>query len=138
MAHGSRGEEQYLLDTIADFRTRMSELERLREAVRLAEAGAKALPSKEPLRRTVDFKGRRTFCEVRLRNKCVYYSHPSRYSFLRSSACTSSSLHPIASAISVRDASNTIMAAINFSFRLSTSVSATRRLDRARNSAKGE
>ena len=48
-------EEQYLFDTAADFLTRMKELEKLREAVRLAEV-AKALQSEEQPRRSVNSK----------------------------------------------------------------------------------
>jgi hypothetical protein len=49
MAQRLRGDEQYLLDTVADFLTQMTELERLREAVRLAEAAAKGEPSGRPV-----------------------------------------------------------------------------------------
>jgi hypothetical protein len=49
MARGLLREEQYLLDTVADFRTQMNELERLREAVRLAEVSAKGGPSSRPI-----------------------------------------------------------------------------------------
>lgn len=49
MARGLRREEEYLLDTVADFLTQMTELERLREAVRLAEAAANGVPSSRPV-----------------------------------------------------------------------------------------
>jgi hypothetical protein len=49
MAQRLRGDEQYLLDTVADFLTQMTELERLRETVRLAEAAAKGEPSSRPV-----------------------------------------------------------------------------------------
>ena len=55
MAQSVRGEEQYLLDIVADLLTRMSELERLREVVRLAEA-AKTLPSRELPRQVANSK----------------------------------------------------------------------------------
>ena len=62
MAQGLCGEEQYLLDIVADLLTRMSELERLREVVRLAEAAAKALPSRELPRQ--QFESRRSVCRA--------------------------------------------------------------------------
>ena len=60
MAQGLRREEQYLLDTVADFLTQMTELERLREAVRLAEAAAKGMPSSRP----VKFESPRSVCRT--------------------------------------------------------------------------
>ena len=59
-------EEQYLFDTAADFLTRMKELEKLREAVRLAEV-AKALQSAELPRRSVNSKVVDSFAELQLR-----------------------------------------------------------------------
>ena len=49
MAQGLRREEEYLLDTVADFLAQMTELERLREAVRSAEAAANGAPSSGPV-----------------------------------------------------------------------------------------
>ena len=50
-----RKEEQYLLETAADFLTRMTELEKLRVAVRLAEV-AKTLQSEDLQRRPINPK----------------------------------------------------------------------------------
>ena len=63
MAQSVRGEEQYLLDVVADLLTRMSELERLREVVRLAEA-TKTLPSRELPRQVVNSKVVDLFCRA--------------------------------------------------------------------------
>ncbi len=59
-------EEQHLLEMAADFLARMAELERLREAVRLAEA-AKALQSEELQRRPVNSKVINLFAGPQLR-----------------------------------------------------------------------
>jgi hypothetical protein len=67
MAQRLRGDEQYLLDTVADFLTQMTELERLREAVRLAEAAAKGEPSRELPRQVVNSKVVDLFAEAQVR-----------------------------------------------------------------------
>jgi hypothetical protein len=66
MAQGLCGQEQYLLDIVADLLTRMSELERLREVVRLAEAAAK-IPSRELRRQVVNSKVVDLFAEPQTR-----------------------------------------------------------------------
>jgi len=66
MARHLLEEEQYLFDTAADFLTRMKELEKLREAVRLAEV-AKALQSEEQPRRSVNSKVVDSSAEPQLR-----------------------------------------------------------------------
>lgn len=53
MGQNLRKEEQHLLEMAAYFLTQMTELEKLREAVRLAEA-SKTLQSPEPRRRPVN------------------------------------------------------------------------------------
>lgn len=55
MGRNLRNKQQYLLETAADFLAQMTELERLREAVHLAEA-AKTLQSEELQRRPVNSK----------------------------------------------------------------------------------
>ena len=55
MGHSFRKEEQHLLEMAADFLTRMTELEKLRVAVDLAEA-AQALQLEELQRRPVNSK----------------------------------------------------------------------------------
>jgi hypothetical protein len=55
MGQNLRKEEQYLLETAADFLTRMTELEKLRVAVRLAEV-AKTLQSEDLQRRPINPK----------------------------------------------------------------------------------
>ena len=55
MGKNLREEEQYLLQTATDFLIRMTELEKLREAVRLAEV-AKALLAEDLPRRLVNSK----------------------------------------------------------------------------------
>lgn len=55
MGQNLHAEEQYLLETAADFLTRMTELEKLRQAVRLAEV-ARTLHSQELPRGPVNSK----------------------------------------------------------------------------------
>ena len=56
-------EEQYLFQIAADFLKQRTELEKLREAVRLAEA-AKALRLEELQRRRGQSEGRRSVCRI--------------------------------------------------------------------------
>ena len=66
MGQNRRAEEQYLLETAADFLTRMTELENLRQAVRLAEV-ANTLHSQKLPRRPINAKIVHLFAGPQLR-----------------------------------------------------------------------